>query len=245
VSKLPNIIAAGTDWTEKREDTPVDTKPAIFSLSDMSEDWHFFNHGAFFSFAEFNYPVQDPVADWYAQQPLGTEVLLQPFTKPVFDGLIAPTYLGNLTWDNIICGVKKERWQSLWEHLGGICAINTPDHRFYRAFSGDLEIADPVLAERHSILYADIPQITVTVFCVDGNMARWEVRPAISPIGQPRIVKMPPRQDVMDMAEAVFRGDTGALTAHKNPAFQPLLDEYKRAQQVGPTIIGSHNEDNT
>jgi hypothetical protein len=227
----------GEQWEESRETGRPQGAQLKFSLSDAAGDWHYFNHGAFFAFAEFDYPQQDPVADWYARQPVGTQLLMQPFKMDVFEGIDAPTYLGNLTWNNVICGVNHELWQSLFEYVGGVCSINDKTKQFYRAFSGDVKVLDPVLVEQHSALALDLPTIDVTVFCVDGNTARWEIRPPLSPIGPPRMVKTLPRAEVVQMADSVFAGDVKVLAEHDNPAMQKHLDKFKAAQQQGPIIL--------
>jgi hypothetical protein len=235
------LFDPGDEWTEQRE-AGLDTQQSRFTLTDLSDEWHFFNHGAFFSFAEFAYPGQDPVGDWYAKQPFGTEVMLQPFTKPVFNGITAPSGLGQLTWDHIVCGVRTELWPALFEFLGGVCSMNGKTDTFYSAFSGDIDVLDPVLAERHSIFDPRLPKVTVTVFCIDGNKDRWEIRPGISAVDPPRMLRVPPRKEIQDLAEAVFHGDVQKLQQHQNPAFQPHLDKYKDIQQSGPIILRPGDE---
>jgi len=230
----------GDNWQDTRENV-APTAQSKFSLSDVASEWHYFNHGAFFAFGGLSYPQEDPMADWYARQPFGTQVLLQPFVAEVFAGIDSPVHLGKLTWNNVVCGVHPEFWQDVFEFLGGVCSVDRKKKQFRQAFSGDVEILDPVLVERHSALMPGLPTVTVTIFCMDGNDARWEVRPPISPIGPPRMVKVPPRAEMKAIADQVFSGDVGVLTRHANPAFQDHLDKYKAVQQQGPLILGPND----
>jgi len=234
VLELPEQF--GKDWEEPRERVaPVEQMK--FALSDIADEWHFFNHGAFFSFAGFDYPAQDPVGDWYAKQPFGTKVMMQPFTAPVFDGIDGPVMKGKLTWDNVVCGVREESWPSLFEFLGGICSIDDKKKLFFRTFAGDVNILDPILVEKDSALNPAIPRIRVTVFCVDGNENRWEIRPPLSPIGPPRMVKMAARQEIIQAADKIFSGDMSPLTENANPAMQAHLDKFRETLERGPIIL--------
>jgi len=250
VESKPTLILPGTTWDEQREATPADVKRSKFTLHDLSGEWHFFNHGAFFTYAEFDYPQQDPLTDWWAQQDPRPLLILQPFRAKVFDGLFAPTHLGNLTWDNIVCAVEKIHWQNMFEFLGGVLAMNSKTRRYYRPFAGDVKVPDPVMAERHSIIrFPDLPQIEVTVFGMDGNMARWEPQPTHVPSIPPKIVQRPPRPQVIAEAMAVMGGSLtpemqGATLDLQNPAFQSHIEEYKRVLREGPKIIRNENDEN-
>ena len=244
----PRIILPGHTWEEERESTAPDVQHSKFTLNDLSGEWHFFNHGAFFTFAEFDYPQQDPLADWVAQQSPRPTVLLQPFRHKVFDGLTAPTHFGSLTWDNVVCGIEKNHWQNLFEFLGGVVAMNSKLKRYYRPFSLDVKVPDPVLSERYSIIrYPDIPQIEVTVFCIDGNTNRWEIHPSLTPSVPPRVSMLLPRRAVITEANAVFGGTLppgmqGATLDSANPAMQPHVEEFKRVIREGPEIKFTRTE---
>ena len=233
---MDNIIKPGTVAGEKREQTQPDAKTSKFTLTDLADEWHFFTHGALFAFAEFKYPDEDPIADWYVGQPRETVILNQPFAKPVFEGLDRPTHIPGLSWNHIVCAVRKEWWQSLFEFLGGVCSVNSHTDAFYSVFSGDITILDPGMVDRYSVLHPNLPQVTVTVFCVDGNRNRWEVRPPAVPTAPPRFVKMPPTAAAKALADAAMSGDIEALRNRENPAFQDHLDKYQAVRERGPII---------
>jgi len=233
---MANIIKpTGEEWQEQRSTGQPETQAARFALSEYAEEWHFFNHGAFFSYAGFAYPYEDPVGDWYESQPIGTQLLLQPFVRPIIEGLCPIPGLGNITWGNVVCGVRKELWPALFEFLGGACSVDYKQKSFCQPFSGELDIPDPVLLERHGILTVDIPTIKLTVFCIDGNKQRWEVRPAASPTAPLRMVQMAPRPETIAMGRAVLSGDFSELQHRHNSAFRAHLDAYQ--QITGKDVI--------
>jgi len=222
----PNLLDLGKEWTEGREKAALPTRASKFSLSEQAADWHFFNHGALFRFGGLTFPNEDPVSDWFHQQSIGTEVLRQPFRKPVLDGLTNDSGITGLTWDNLVFAVRHEYWQSLWEFLGGVVTLDSPARRYCQVFSGDIAIVDPVFAERHSVMHPDLPAVKLTVFCIDANTERWEIHPARTIIEPPRFVRVSPRPEVITMADALLSGKAEALKHKDNPAFQPLLDKY-------------------
>jgi len=217
-----------------------------FMAADYAEEWHFFNHGALFAFAGL---TTDPVADWFAQQPEGMEVLMQPYKRELFEGLAGDNAVQALSprgvpWSNVLCAVRKEFWESLWLTVGGVAVVDRPAQVYSQVFSGDIEMLDPGEVERHTILQPGVRTITVTVFCVDGNKARWEIRPAASAAGVPRFVQVPPRPEVVSMGRAVLSGDLEHLQHKDNPAFQPLLDKFKSIVTGGNQHEGGSNHTN-
>lgn len=226
MSELPQ--KPGRIWVEGMDHAPA-PKPkseSKFGLSELAEEWHFFNHGALFQFCGMEYPKQDPVADWCARQEIGTRVLLQPFKRQLFEGLDAPVHVGNLTWGNVICGVKHPYWDDFLNYMGGVATMDRRKKLYAQTFVGDVQMLDPVLVERSSFLDPKIPLITVSVFCADTNKERWEVRPPTTVATVPTFVKRPPRPEVVQMGRAVLSGDMEMLQHKDNPAFQPLLDKY-------------------
>jgi len=227
------LFNPGKDWTEKIETSAMSTISTRFALSEMAEEWHFFNHGAIFTYTNMQH---DPVAEWYAQQRPGTKLMRQPFKKPVFQGLDKETLRG-LPWNNVVCAVGHDAWPSLSEHLGGVAILDHKAEEYFQVFSGDLEILDPVLAERYSVFHPDIPKITITVFCVDGSKNRWEVVDMGIPT-PPRFIRRPPRQEVIDMGKVVLKGDLQQLQHKDSPSFKPLLEKYDAHKLEAPNSHG-------
>jgi hypothetical protein len=233
------IFEPGKSWHAKREQRKPPMTNAKFALAEMAEDWHFFNHGALFTFAQLD---TDPVSDWYASQPHNTQVIRQPYKRPVLSGLTALTAAG-LPWDHMVCAVRKHDWETLFPFLGGIAAIDHKKKNYFQVFSGDVEVYDPGEVERHSVFKLDLPKITITVFCVDGCRDRWEIHPSDNNVAPPRFVRVDPRPEVVAMGNAVLSGDIEQLKHKDNPAFQPLLDEFKKI--VTPGEFGNANRNRT
>ena len=156
---------------------------------------------------------------------------MQPFQRTIIEGLgpiNGVTGLAGITWGHVICGVHHEQWPSLHEFLNGACTVDRKKKLFAQPFSGDIEIFDPVMVERHSLLTPDLPTITLTVFCTDGNDARWEIRPPQSPMEACRMVELPARPKVIELATAVLSGDFSKLADYENDVFARQLAEYQK-----------------
>ena len=137
------IIETGTSWEESRNKQVLPSSSVSrFTVTDQASEWHFFNHGALFAFAGLMFPKEDPVADWYHQQPAGMQVIRHPFTKPVLSGLDAPSGFGSLSWDHVVMGVRHEFWPSLWQFLGGVVTLDAKERRYCQLFSGELDVID-------------------------------------------------------------------------------------------------------
>lgn len=229
-------LKQGKEWSEKREALPamsaVETK---YSMAERASDFHYFNHGALFTFTELDPVTEDPIMDWYAQQPLGTVIFREMFRKPVFNGLKAKVPLASRSWDYCLCGVPHEVWDSLWQFLGGVALLDDVKKQYSQVFTGDVRILDPVMIERYGPLNPLVPAITVTVFCVETNKDRWEVRPPMNVVTPPTFERVDPRPEVVALGEAVLAGDVSKLQHKDNPAFQPLLDRYEALRNARGT----------
>ncbi len=217
----------GRIWTADAAEAPAPADRSKFAFSELAEEWHFFNHGALFRYCGMEYPRDDPVADWYEQQPIGTDIIQQPFKTLVFEGLDAPIHVGPLTWGNVVCAIRKEYWDSLLGFLGGVATVDHKKKLYAQTFAGDIQILDPVLVERFSFLHPTIQPITVTMFCADTNKDRWEIRPAVTMAARPCFVRVDPRPEVVEMGRAVLSGDIAQLQHKDSPAFQTTLDKFK------------------
>jgi hypothetical protein len=234
-----DIIEPGKICVEQRDGAPLPTSETKFTLAEQAADWHYFSHGALFTHGGLTFPHEDPVADWFVQQPSGVVVIRQPFKKRVFNGLTS--LAGPLTWNHMIMAVRHEYWQSLWEFLGGVVTFDDTKSRYCQVFSGDIDIIDPVFLERHSFLHSEPPMVKVTVFCVDATDGRWEVRPPFTPGAMPCFVRLPARPEVTEIGRAVAAGNIEALQHKDNVALQPLLDKYTALRERGTDENFGHN----
>jgi hypothetical protein len=230
-----DIFTPGDVFKDQATGEPVGTSSARFALSELAEGFHFFNHGAFFAFAGFRDPEEDPVNDWYAQQPKGTEVIKHPFPRAVFEGIDFPVSgFGGLTWNHAICAVRTECWDSLHAFLSGIAATDSRKHRFCMSISTDVEVVDPVLVESRGILHDRLSLVTVTVYGVDATDARWVMQAPRVPVARPVMVKTAPRPYIVELGKQVLGGDVSRLNQSADRAF---TEEYTRVLKAGPTII--------
>jgi len=212
-------LKSGTNWTEQHSNTTAPATSIRYSLSELASEWHFFNHGVLFTYGGLKFPEEDPLADWYALQTKGTIIMREAFKARIFEGL--PTFAHNgSTWDHTLCAVRHEDWQSLWTFLCGTAIVDRKQRRYAQLFSGVLKILDPTLIERYE---APHKLIDVTVFCLDGNTARWEVRPAQTLAGLAKFVKIPARKEIIDKAALILDGDVNAIKDNNNQAITTLV----------------------
>jgi len=231
-----------------REDLVLDPwkgERAKFFLSDMAQDYEFFNHGVFFTICRDTFAdgIKDPLSDWYAQTVGEVDILREAFGKPVFEGLDAPAAEGRgATWNQIICGVKKEIWQDLLAFLGGVRLLDDKEKLYYSTFVAKADVLDPGLVDQRGLLDPTIPRVPVHVFCMETNKDRWELRPSKSQLGCPRLVRTEPRPEIVQQAQQALAGDIQVLAKEESPAMDPFLQEYARVQREGPKIIGLDDE---
>lgn len=207
--KLPQ--PTGKVATVTAETLPPPAEASKFTLSDLEDDWIFFNHGALFSYCGMRYPQQDPLADWYAQQPEGTEVLQQPFKQLLIGNLNVSARIGNLTWGHVICAVRKPLGASLLMFLRSVATV---DHRLGIYAQTELvaiDIPDPVLVERHGILHPRIKLITVAIVCADTNKGFWALKSRKTQLERPEFECNPARTNTVYIGSKVLAGDTDCL----------------------------------
>ena len=223
VHKHPDIVAQGTVTKQSPAHAVISPTNTDCVLSELAAEWHFFNHGALFTYTALQ---EDPVGEWYCTRPRGTHVMRQPYKVPIFSGL-NKQIAGAVTWDHVICGVHKEDWQSLFEFLGGVAVMD--ETSFCQVFSRDVTVRDPGFVDLHNVVHPGMPTISVTLFCINGDKAQWDIQPyrTIGALDRPTFVRQPPQSEIISLAKAVRGGDIEQLQHAKNPAFQHLLDKYR------------------
>ena len=206
---MDDILPEGV--SEESKAAPAETQRVGYALSELSEEYVFFNHGALFAFAEFEDPHGDPVNEWYAQQPKGTVLIKHPFENKIFEGINAPCYDNKLTWNNVICMVSTDSWKSLFPFMCGIVARNLRKKTFYQVFPQRASVLDPVMVARHSLLHPSVKRVNVVVFGVSGNKGLWSLQEPKSLTASPRMVRSPPDPNAIAIAESVLGGDLRML----------------------------------
>lgn len=235
-----DIPIIGQTTKTRRTDGAPETAPLRFTLTDMSSEWTFFNHGALFAYAGFQDPQEDPLNDWFNSKQPQPLYLKQAFERPIFEGLDTPAYNGPrsrpTTWNHMICGVETEYWEEVRHFLAGVVSHDQRKKELYQTFYGELEVLDPGYVERYGLLHLNLPKIKVTVFCIDAGHARWEFRLPENPIGCPYVMELPPRPSVVEIARAFFAGDHTPLANKLDPEHDPFLRQYMETLRKGPII---------
>ena len=231
MERLPD--KPGKTWTEKHDSARLPTQPARFTLSHLRNDFHFFNHGALFTFGGLKFPHEDPLVDWYAMQPRGTPIVKEAFQTRIFTSL--DTLAGDkTTWNHILCAVTHDDWHSLWTFLCGTAMVDRKTHTYCEVFSGDIEILDPVCLERFSIFdERGFSHVPITVFGIDGNTARWEPELHAGPVtGVVGFRRCPPRGEVVDRAAIILDGDYSKIQGKDNQAMVGIMKEAVDARRA-------------
>ena len=196
------------DVVKESREPPADAQQIGYSLSDLDKEYVFFNHGALFAFAEF---VDDPINEWYAQQPKGTVFIKQPFELKIFEGINAMCGVGKLTWNHVICMVSKESWLSLFPFMCGVVARNPRKKTFYQVFPQRASVLDPVMVMRAGLLHSTVERVNVVVFGVNGNKGLWSLQEPSSPTAAPKMIRTAPDPNTVAMAKNVFEDDFNQL----------------------------------
>lgn len=243
-----NIPIIGENRVEHASGESPETTTPRFSLYEYADEWAFFNHGALFSFAGFDDPYKDPVSDWINQQPIPQPLYLkQAFEHKLLQGVTAPAYFGprsrDTSWEQVVCGIRKEYWPGLLEYVSGVVAQDIMKKTYYQVFFGEVEIPDPGCVERFSVLRPGLPTIKLTLFCVESNKNRWEFRRPKNPVAPMFVAELPPREEVKQIAKALFRGDLEPMSNRPTAMTDPFVKEYQRVLREGPTIGDSVGQD--
>lgn len=213
------------------------TQPLKFAPVDYANDFVFFNHGVLFTHGGFTDDT-DPVGDWFSELSTRTDVFKQAFRTPMFEGLDALTFDDRVSWNRVLCGVPKDHWPSLLEHLAGICVLNRKANTVKLVYYGQVEIYDPSYVDQHGVLQPGLPTIQCVVFCLSGNKTRHEFVRSSRLVQPPRLETLPPTPAMVNMGrELLFDSKLDPLIHRHNPAHADFLKAYQEALQRGPQII--------
>jgi len=192
--------------SEKAQDTSV---VKAYTLSELTHELCFFNHGSLFQYAGFRYPEMDPASEWMSKQDSATPVLMiLPFKHVLFTGLSVPAIddsrFGSIPFSNVVFAAHKDCWPKLKAFLSGVASIDRKKKLYSQTYSEDINLPDPSIVARGGVVTADTPRVQVTVFCVDSNQKNVKfLQPQGSDVFS-RCVSLPANPRTCDVAKAVF-----------------------------------------
>jgi hypothetical protein len=223
---MSNLYLPGTVTVETRDAASAPVSKLSFTLTEHAQEWHYFNHGVLFTHAGFTLQ-EDPVQDWYAQQPTGTQVICEPFGSTIVEGLTALAGIGRLTWGHVVCAVRHADWLSLQKFMLGMAVIDRTKKMFGTMTADNVPILDPVIVERDGLLgalAAPLPTVTITIFGLDSNKGNWAAVSGSHRSASAEMRSLPVRPETIQLAEAVLAGDMSPL-ASREPEHATSLNQ--------------------
>jgi hypothetical protein len=137
---------------------PLQVTPGM-TLSTLSEEYIFFNHGVLFSYGEL---PMDPAEEYVAEFGSAVKILLAP--KTLFKGLAGGNPLFT-AWEHALVLVPKEDWEGLVTCILQTAIINRDTGTCFRPYIAELTIHDWL----QSPIATEDNVVSAAVFGLDGN----------------------------------------------------------------------------
>jgi hypothetical protein len=198
-----------TEQTIERGE-PLKMRPNKFCLSQLAHEYEFFNHGLLFTTAGFEWPAEDPLGEWRAQNP-DAVLLLEMLPKPWIRGLA--------DWSNVVVAVGRQHSASVKQLLSGIVVNNKGLHRLSCTVLMPCKIVDPTAKVS--------AKATINVVGLDSNHGFWY--PMRGAGGQWQIGKDPARLATKQLAHAIAQhGDLAPLQLRVGTPFDLTTSLHMR-----------------
>ena len=127
----------GPSSQELKNLPPIQKVQMAESLSALSGDFVFFNHGLLFTEAGF---AADPVEEFMLKLDDYQAVFAVEYERPLFKGL---NFVGDGSWNKILLGCKVEVWPDLYRLLNTLIAVGSKG--VYSCFMQNAYMPDPNL----------------------------------------------------------------------------------------------------
>jgi len=152
---------------------------------------------------------RDPVVE-FARTVSTTDPDILPFVIDsefqFFEGLGLGLLPGSplpVNWNNRLYGVNEETWPELKNMMENIAWYDPKRYNFGQVGSHELTIVDPHALARGFV--AEIPSVTITVFCVSALRGFYYINPATDPPRTlPTVVTNPPDPALVAEAQSVL-----------------------------------------
>lgn len=229
----------GTVRETQSEKTPDTNTVKEYAVSDLAHEMRFFNHGSLFQYGGLRYPEMDPVAEWMSQQDSSTPaIMILPFKYALFPGLDVPaiddSHFSNIPFSNVVLAAHKDCWPGLKSFLRGVASVDRKKKIYTQTYSVNIELPDPAIVSRGSVVTAYTPRIQVTVFCVDSNQYNIKfLQPTGSDVFS-RCVSLAAYPCTCDVAKAVLADNLEPLGERCEPDFCKKLLDSIDDQGVSP-----------
>jgi hypothetical protein len=171
---------------------PLKLTPGM-TLSSLSEEYVFFNHGVLFSYGEL--PI-DPAEQYVEENSSMIRLVVSP--SVLFDGLSGGNPLF-LAWEHALVLIPREDWEGFAAVILQTAIVNKETNSFFRPYVRELLIHDwlqtPIASNNN--------QVSAALFGLDGNKAFIEFAEAG---GHMRVRKGAPRPDTVQFGKQLLDG---------------------------------------
>lgn len=187
------------------------------SLSVMQEEYAFFTPAVLYLHARF---TDGPLIDAMWEMRETIKIYHKKFDRPIFRGL--ETRDGNKDWNHVLWAVERPYWQFLHNFIASLTLSNADTKTIIRVGGQDIQVYDPLAADRAKIVTVDLPTLVITAYGINGNKHMAGLVPGLTPLAPPVLRFFPPQEDIRVFAEAYYAG--------KNPLNE--RSNYLNAQKL-------------
>jgi hypothetical protein len=171
---------------------PLTLTPGM-TLSTLSEEYVFFNHGALFSYGEMRI---DPAEEYIAEHRTPLRLVLSPDT--LFEGLSNGDKEFQ-AWEHALVLVPKADWQGMASILLQTAIVNRDTKSLFRPYARELLIHDWL----QSSIATSAAQISAVLFGLDGNKSYIGFE---EKAGRMCVQRARPRRETIRFAKKLLRG---------------------------------------
>jgi len=171
---------------------PLKLTPGM-TLSTLSEEYVFFNHGVLFSYGAL--PV-DP-AEQYVEE-LGTSIKLVLSPSVLFKGLSAGNPLFK-AWEYALVLIPRDDWEGFATAVLQTAIVNKDVDSFFRPYVRELAIHDWL----HTPIASSSNLVSAALFGLDGNK---EFIGFSESRGRMKVKRSAPRADTIHFGEQILKG---------------------------------------
>lgn len=173
------------------------------TLTSLLTDFSFFTPALLYMYGALQ--TDGPLIDFMAEYRQEVELFYHKFNHRLFSGMVLPD--GDNDWERVLWAVRNQHACFLYDFLSSLCFVDVVQKRVIRIGVRRIAIDDPLAIDSQLVLSERIPRVEVTAFGVDGSDRCVAVMPAKALLSLPTVRIFPPRQELIDYAKRVFRGE--------------------------------------
>lgn len=195
-------------WYEPAEQSEVPFAPlpplAGSSLSEYQKEFVFFTPALLYLYGGFtNNILQDFVAQYEQGSSFTVAFFAYQAKQPIFQGL---EIKADMSWNYYLFGVRRIHWLAFESFMLSLALVNKD--LLIRVGLQEIEIADPMLLGRYSVVPTNPPLVTVIGFGVNSTEGAVAFEPGDHPLlDPPKIAFHEPQNDHLVFVKAMRQGE--------------------------------------